>query len=252
VRLKLNRRRAVWRERDGSPKYLAFDSHLKVWQLFLKVMKRITVTLVIFCGVALGLSLVTPALSDPVADRLGGLTQAAVQNMFAPVPKTGLINSYGTGDDGALQKGIPLPSPRFIDNGNGTVTDLLTGLIWLKNAGAFAAQNWATALNAANNLASGNAGLTDGSMPGDWRLPNVRELQSLVDYGQFSPVLGTPFTNVHSNWYWTSSTDEESIVHTGVDRAWAVNFNAGAITGFPKTDNYYVLCVRGGQPSSQH
>ena len=47
----------------------------------------------------------------------------------APVPKTGLTSSYLTGDDGDLQKGVPSPNPRFTNNGDGTVTDNLTGLM---------------------------------------------------------------------------------------------------------------------------
>src|SRR5215831_10404550 len=52
----------------------------------------------------------------------------------APVPRTGQTTSYAAGDDGALQKGVAWPTPRFTDNNNGTITDNLTGLIWLKNA----------------------------------------------------------------------------------------------------------------------
>ena len=48
------------------------------------------------------------------------------------LPKTGQTTSYAAGDDGALQKGVASPNPRFTDNGNGTVTDNLTGLIWLE------------------------------------------------------------------------------------------------------------------------
>ena len=76
------------------------------------------------------------------------------------------------------------PSPRFTDNGNGTVTDNLTGLIWLKNASCYGQMPWTNALNVANALASGSCGLTDGSIAGAWRLPNVREMQSLIDYGR--------------------------------------------------------------------
>ncbi len=65
----------------------------------------------------------------------------------APVPQTGQTISYATGDDGALQKGVALPSPRFTDNGNGTVTDNLTGLIWLKNANPCGPKNWYDAIN---------------------------------------------------------------------------------------------------------
>ena len=52
----------------------------------------------------------------------------------AGVPKTGQTTFYATGDDGDLEKGVPWPSPRFTDNGNGTVTDNLTGLTWLEDA----------------------------------------------------------------------------------------------------------------------
>ncbi len=51
----------------------------------------------------------------------------------APVPKTGQVTTYAVGDDGDHMAGIAAPSPRFTDNGNGTVTDNLTGLVWLKD-----------------------------------------------------------------------------------------------------------------------
>jgi len=126
----------------------------------------------------------------------------------APVPKTGQTTSYAPGDDGDLEKGVAWPTPRFIDNGNGTVTDNLTGLIWLKNANCFGKRTWTQALSDANTLNSGECGLGDGSSEGDWRLPNVRELQSLVDYGRYSPALpsGHPFTGVQSSLYWSSTS----------------------------------------------
>ena len=89
------------------------------------------------------------------------------------------------------------PTPRFTDNNNGTVTDNLTGLIWTKNANGFL-KYWADALSLANSLKSGDAGLTDGSKAGDWRLPNLQELESLIDYGSNDPALpaGPPFKGV--------------------------------------------------------
>ena len=51
----------------------------------------------------------------------------------ANVEKTGQTVYYSTGDDGYFEKGVAWPAPRFTDNGDGTVTDNLTGLIWLKN-----------------------------------------------------------------------------------------------------------------------
>ena len=52
----------------------------------------------------------------------------------ALVPQTGRTATYAAGDDGAIRAGVALPSPRFTDNSDGTITDNLTGLIWLKNA----------------------------------------------------------------------------------------------------------------------
>jgi Protein of unknown function (DUF1566) len=119
-----------------------------------------------------------------------------------------VIPCTGTGQDGEIQAGVPWPNPRFIDNGNGTVTDQLTGLIWLKNATPFGTRNWEQALRDCNALASGMHGLTDGSQAEDWRLPNVNELRSLEDYGQARPALptGHPFTNVRQSLCWSSTT----------------------------------------------
>ena len=95
----------------------------------------------------------------------------------ANVWRTGQTNCYdtnaniipcvGTGQDGEYRAGVAWPSPRFTDNGNGTVTDNLTGLIWLKDAGCLGEQTWANALNSANTLNSGECGLSDGSQEGD-------------------------------------------------------------------------------------
>src|SRR4030042_2480734 len=96
----------------------------------------------------------------------------------ARVPKTGQTYSLASGDDGDLQLGGPWPSPRFTNSGNGTVTDNLTGLIWLANATCFGLKLWDEAMAAASGLKDGDCGLTDGSVAGNWRLPNVRELES--------------------------------------------------------------------------
>jgi hypothetical protein len=135
--------------------------------------------------------------------------QAAIVGMFpAPVSVTGQTDSFAAGDDGDGEEGVRFPTPRFTDNLNGTMLDNLTGLIWLKSANRFAGQTWFNALNAANTLASGSCGFTDGSVAGDWRLPNVKELQSLIDFGHFNPSLPLdhPFSGVQSSLYWSSTT----------------------------------------------
>jgi hypothetical protein len=162
----------------------------------------------------------------------------------AGVPKTGQTTKYADGDDGDLQKGVAWPVPRFTDNGDGTVTDNLTGLIWLKNANCFSTQTWANALSAANTLNSGECSLTDGSNEGDWRLPNVRELYSLIDFSQHNPALpsGHPFTGVQSAIYWSSATAAD-----GTGSAWEVSLIRGNVISGAKTCSVSVWPVRGGQ-----
>jgi hypothetical protein len=188
-----------------------------------------------------------------LAVTLVGLTQVYAEDGFyvipilksnyAPVPKTGQTVPYATKDDGELKKGIASPTNRFTDNGNGTVTDKLTTLIWLKNANAFGQRTWTQAMSDANGLASGSAGLTDGSKAGDWRLPNLRELQSLADYSKVSPALpeNHPFTGVESTYYWTSTTYAYN-----TDGAWTLGYADGYVSAYYKTDSYYMWCVRGG------
>lgn len=154
-----------------------------------------------------------------------------------PVSKTGQTTSYTTGDDGHLQRGVALPNPRFTDHGDGTVTDNLTGLIWTKNAQQIPGiMNWQAALTACNDLDF--AGYTD------WRLPNIRELQSLVDYGEADPALslGYPFDNVIAINYWSSTTYESNS-----DNAWCVSISFGYVYYYNKITIYFVWPVRGGQ-----
>ena len=62
---------------------------------------------------------------------------------------------------------------RYVDCGNGTVTDQVTGLIWLAEANCFGTQTYTDAMTMAGTLATGQCGLTDGSVAGDWRLPTL-------------------------------------------------------------------------------
>jgi hypothetical protein len=212
-------------------------------------------------GVAGDPNVVNTASADvTAADILSGRvawadgSEVTGNRAYAPVPKTGQTISYATGDDGDLEMGVDWPSPRFTDNGDGTVTDNLTGLVWLKNANCAAffsgdataqnSRNWSNALTAANSLAGGYCGLTDGSSAGDWRLPNVRELQTLIDYGEYSPALpdGHPFTGVQSGYYWMSTTRAVS-----TSSAWSMRMDYGNVYDGDKDHEHYVWAVRGGQ-----
>ena len=188
---------------------------------------------------------------DQQAARIEEL-EDMLQNL-ARVPQTGqticydtngnIIQCAGTGQDGEYQYGTPWPEPRFTDNLDGTVTDHLTGLIWLKDANCFAAIYWAPALTGCNSLNSGECGLDDGSLEGDWRLPNARELHSLIDYGNTHPALptGHPFINVSSNWYWSSTTDVNATYS-----AWYVRMGDGHVGAQGKDGNLNVWPVRDG------
>jgi len=176
----------------------------------------------------------------------------AMRGNYAPVPKTGQTTPSGTGTDGALKKGVAWPTPRFTDNQNGTVTDNLTKLIWTKNANMFGGLKWQDgstyptypACEACATLNSEEQGLTDGSKAGDWRLPNVRELQSLIDYGKAASALPwpNPFTGDQSGlYYWSSTTSAYD-----TNYAWCVYFGLGFVDHSVKSSNGWVWCVRGG------
>ena len=104
--------------------------------------------------------------------------------------------------DAEQNQGVELPSPRFTDNGNGTITDNLTGLMWQKAPDA-TLRNWATALTYANDSTLANFT--------DWRLPNVIELQTLTDASNSFPSVptGHPFTGVQNVGYWSSTTNPD-------------------------------------------
>ncbi|MCP4699676.1 MAG: DUF1566 domain-containing protein, partial [Gammaproteobacteria bacterium] len=163
------------------------------------------------------------------------------------------VDAEHKGQDGFHQKGTSTAS-RFTTPfaSNGTVTDNLTGLIWLKNANCAAGfMTWWAALDFAYTLYDGSTGhnggdcgLSDGSSAGDWRLPNVKELQSLIDFSNINPALpaGHPFSGIQGN-YWSSTSHADSMDKA----AWLVTPNSGYVSYLMKPSGYYVWPVRGGQ-----
>jgi hypothetical protein len=189
-------------------------------------------------------TLAVVAVVFAVASVSPGTSHAGALNP-APVAKTGQTIPYDLGDDGDLQKGVAWPAPRFTDNLDGTVTDHLTGLVWLKDAGRFSTRGWNPALNACNNLADDGVGLTDDSVAGDWRLPNSKELRSLIDFGNTNPALptGHPFIVPAGVVFWSSTTATNN---TG--RAWTID--DGTMVNDPKTTSNGVWprrCPRPGR-----
>jgi len=144
----------------------------------------------------------------------------------------------------------PHSNSRFTDHHDGTVTDNVTGLVWLKDAGCFGGAHWADALGQVNGLASGACGLSDGSAAGQWRLPNISELESLIDVFAHDPALtpGHPFTNVSSGIYWSSTSyfgGEE-----GSPSAWTVRLSDGryindSVSNYKITAFNNIWAVRG-------
>jgi hypothetical protein len=165
-------------------------------------------------------------------------TAYGANDRMASLPRTGQATSYAAGDDFASQRGVAWPATRFTDNADGTVTDHLTGLVWLKNAGCFTATDWSAALTAARQLASGACGLADGSAAGQWRMPNANELESLVDVSQVNPAVSaaSPFTNFDLNHaYWSSTT-----YMAGRANAMAIRFTDGRwINGIDPNDGLF-------------
>jgi hypothetical protein len=153
------------------------------------------------------------------------------------LPQTGQFYNYYPGDDGGLNEGTPWPSPRLVDNGDESVTDRLTGLMWAQDANLMLTRDpdfdtltwvdgsvtWIRALDYITKLNNENyLGYND------WRMPNRNEMTSLIDFGfdHFALPERNPFTNLYGHnsegMYWTSTTcvDEP-------DRAWVILLRDG-------------------------
>lgn len=160
--------------------------------------------------------------------------------------KTGQTTKYRTGDDGDFEKGYPKLPPRFTDNGDGTITDNATGLMWVADPsllggkfgtpGTPTTMNWIEAIDECVSL--NYAGHSD------WRLPNVKELMSIVDYGDITfPVIDETFFVCVGASYMTSTTVIAYTLYI-----WQVGFYAGIIDAVLKTYYRLVRPVRLGVP----
>jgi hypothetical protein len=226
------------------------------------------------------------------------------------LPKTGQTVEYQAGDDGTYEKGNPA-APRYVDNGDGTISDKATGLMWIKQpeliipgasvradnqiqvahgdwvtshayiigdlvssagtnaapyyvcivahtSGTFAddlaAGKWiltvwtasAAALTSPKTMNWSNAIINSEALVyagfSDWRLPNVKELQSIADYSRVSPAIDPLFTNTQSDYYWSGTT-----CAANTDYAWYVFFYYGYVYDGAKTHELYVRPVRSSQ-----
>jgi Protein of unknown function (DUF1566) len=141
-------------------------------------------------------------------------------------------NATCGGQDGSYQAGCP-SKERFMDHGDGTVTDNCTGLMWMKQQvdldgdGRVDHFGFFDALAYCENLSFAGHD--------DWRLPNVRELESIVDYGRSRPCIDPIFSAVDYYFFWSSTTnvDEPQL-------ALAVEFDGGLVKSMPKISNIYL------------
>jgi hypothetical protein len=168
----------------------------------------------------------------------------------AGLPKTGQTTEYQLGDDGTYEMGNPV-SPRFTNNGNGTITDNATGLMWAQDpslcGGGTYPNDWASEIDTPNPMAWANAitNCEELSYAGhsDWRLPNIKELFCLLGLENCLPTLpsGHPFLNIQLNKYWSSTTHG-----LFTDHALIVDVGYGLVNLYGKADATYVWPVRGG------
>ncbi|GAI89506.1 unnamed protein product [marine sediment metagenome] len=164
------------------------------------------------------------------------------------LPKTGQVVVAVGGDDATYQAGwwvkqaVANNRDRFVVNGEGDDTlifDRATGLMWAGDGDGDGgnggdAATWEVSLDAAN--ACTLRGFSD------WRIPNVKEIQTLLNYGKVAPPIEEPpFLNIGSLNYWSSTT-----VWAVTANAWYMSGLTGGIYHELKTESNYSLCVRSG------
>jgi len=240
-----------------------------------------------FGGIKLSLSNITDEVSAGyydhqfLSERDADLTESNIKNGVTIFGKAGTYTAkiaYGTGAAKTGQRpGMPAGAPfmagddcsyaspeaddigyprstgswanynseRFTNNGDGTVTDNATGLMWVQNpssAGIGATYNWASAIATCEAL--------DYASHTDWRLPNIKELISIVDYGRYSGDTQsdiamadkTYFPGIQANYYWSST-----IYTPNTGGAIAIHFGNGDSWAKDRSSFYHnVIAVRGG------
>lgn len=199
--------------------------------------------------------------SADLATTASALATCEAGVLVARPLKTGQTTGYGEGSDGDLQVGV---AQAYLDNGDGTITDTRTGLMWEKKSDDGSVHD----KDNVYSWSSGGSSVLDGNIAtaflaelnvgfagyADWRLPNLNELESIRILGA-SPTVSEAFNTCWEgcgietcsctvpNTYWSSSTD----VHFP-DFAFLVSFDSGlAYTSSKSYDGFgYARAVRGG------
>ena len=160
---------------------------------------------------------------------------------LARLPDTGQARSYT--DTFGEDSDYTINPPAFTRNTDGTVTDLVTGLIWQQADGG--EMTWERAVAYADSLELGGQS--------DWRLPTSHELFGILNHGATNPALDTNAFTLSAAQYWWAADVQPS----DPTRVWAANAGGG-IGPHPKTETvsaggtkrYHVRCVRGTPPKS--
>jgi hypothetical protein len=251
-------------------------------------------------------------VADGVAYKIQNVAKTGL--LKPQLPKTDQVSTFGLpACDGVYQDGNPI-SPRFVDNGDNTVSDKATGLMWIKrpeliipdglNAnnigvekgdygaeveydagdivtdsvdgsawvclvgytssvetdfsterGGAGSGKWSATASvwAQSNYSGGvdpkyqtwndaviNIPAMTKSLHADWKLPNIKQLMSIVNYENVSPAIDTGiFPNTKSDYYWSST------VYAGDSGgAWGVVFVNGDVSGYFRVSNFFVRPVR--------
>ncbi len=186
----------------------------------------------VFKGMKHGSYMVWPVRSGKAS--LTGVFQTGQTLCYDDVGN--ISDCHLSGQDGALLSGIQWPRPRFESIGE-TVLDQMTGLIWACNANLPEKPlNWMEALNAVKVINSKRYGGFQ-----DWRLPNIRELESLTCMGTHSPALPRehPFQQV-KQFYWSSTTSQYETTY-----AWVLYLQDGNLgVGFKQKPEFFVWPVK--------
>ena len=195
----------------------------------------------------------SPPASCPGATPFLATGQTTCWNTVGTV-----IACAGTGQDGDVKAGAALS---YTDNGDGTITDNNTGLMWEKKSDDGTIHDKDTTYTWTNAFAVFIAGLNGGGgFAGytDWRLPNYKELTSILNLENGNPAVSPAFNTACAGactvtsffppcsctaaaLYWSSSSSAE-IPST----AWSVDFFDGTVDAGPKGDTLRVRAVRGG------
>ncbi|WP_243311221.1 DUF1566 domain-containing protein [Fundidesulfovibrio agrisoli] len=169
---------------------------------------------------------------------------ASVPARAYTLPDTGLTQCFDTSESAipCPARGMPFygqdgnfrgAQPRYLDNGNGTAKDQITGLTW-QTAGASGVdgRTWDEAVTACQNLSLGSVS--------GWRLPTEQELLSIVNYGPYNWATTLPGPDPDGAPYWSSTS-----MAGATGEAWTVDYSSGTPDHKAKTDAYSVRCVSG-------